>query len=376
MDRESSMKDDGRAEGVELDRRAFLKTAAAVAGTVAVGGNATSAGQVDPGLSKEVDAFLSAYVERWLPLDTKASEAAWAAATDVTEAHTAAQVAAGQAVNEVAGSPRVIAQVTRFLAQKDKLDEIQARQLEKIRLRAAESPGTLPEVVKARTEAEAKQSAAQDGFTFTVKKADGAVENPSANRIDQVLINSKDLDERKLYWAASKEIGGPLREGVLRLRDLRNQVAQKLGFDDFFALQVADYGMTVPEMIGALRFHRRRGQAVIFPSSHMGEAHAGPAVRRRRPQGGDPRALAAQPMGPELAGAGRGGRHGRPVQRAARASSFPSRPSGSTRRWASTSCRPASGPSRTCTRPTPSRAARRTATPAPGTSTSATTSAA
>ncbi|MDR3618448.1 MAG: M2 family metallopeptidase [Paludisphaera borealis] len=232
-----------------LDRRGFLRIAAGVA----VGGAATAsatAGQADPGLSQEVDAFLARYVERWLPLDTKASEAAWAAATDVTEAHTTAQVAASQAVNEVVGAPEVIADVTRFLAQKDKLNDIQARQLEKIRLRAAEAPGTLPEVVKARTEAEARQSAAQDGFVFTVKKADGTVENPSANKIDQVLISSKDLDERKLYWTSSKEIGGPLRDGVLKLRDLRNQVARKLGFDDFFALQVADYGMTVPQMLG------------------------------------------------------------------------------------------------------------------------------
>jgi peptidyl-dipeptidase A len=40
-----------------------------------------------------------------------------------------------------------------------------------------------------------------------------------------------------------------LRDGLLRLRDLRNQVARAMGFDSFFALQVADYGMTVPEMI-------------------------------------------------------------------------------------------------------------------------------
>jgi len=222
-----------------------LRTAA----VVAVGATAGPA-RADADLSKEVDAFLAKYVERWLPLDTKGSEAAWAAATDVSEAHTAAQVAASQAVNEVVGAPEVIADVARFLARKGELTDLQARQLEKIRLRAAEAPGTIPEVVKARTEAEAKQSATQDAFAYTVKKADGAIEHPSANKIDQVLINSKDLDERKLYWSASKEIGGPLRDGVLRLRDLRNQVARKLGFDDFFALQVADYGMTVEEMLG------------------------------------------------------------------------------------------------------------------------------
>jgi peptidyl-dipeptidase A len=36
---------------------------------------------------------------------------------------------------------------------------------------------------------------------------------------------------------------------LLKLRDLRNKVAREMGFDTFFALQVADYGMTVPEML-------------------------------------------------------------------------------------------------------------------------------
>lgn len=236
-----------RDETHGMDRRDFLMAAAVAAG---VGALPRSAGAgMAPAIRDEVDAFLKDYVARWLPLDTAASEASWAASTDVSEAHTAAQVEAGQAVFEVVGSPEVIEKVTRFLAARDELDDIQVRQLEKIRLRAAEAPGTLPEVVKARVEAEARQGAAQDSFEYTVKKADGSVENPSANRIDQVLLTSRDLDERLAYWNASKEIGAPLREGILRLRDLRNQLARGMGFSDFFALQVADYGMTVDEML-------------------------------------------------------------------------------------------------------------------------------
>ncbi len=229
-----------------MDRRDFLKTAAVAAGSAALP-RSVAAGE--PAIRAEVDAFLKDYVAKWLPLETAASEASWAASTDVSEAHVAAQVAASQAVNAVAGAPEVIEKVTRFLAAGADLTDLQVRQLEKVRLRAAEAPGTLPDVVKARVEAEARQAAAQDGFVFTVKKPDGAVEHPSANRIDQVLLNSNDLDERLAYWKASKEIGAPLRDGILKLRDLRNQVARGLGFSDFFALQVADYGMTVDEML-------------------------------------------------------------------------------------------------------------------------------
>jgi peptidyl-dipeptidase A len=48
---------------------------------------------------------------------------------------------------------------------------------------------------------------------------------------------------------ASKEIGRKLKPGLDELRSLRNQVAREMGYSSFFALQVADYGMTVPEMM-------------------------------------------------------------------------------------------------------------------------------
>jgi peptidyl-dipeptidase A len=231
----------------QLDRREFLRgsLAAAAAGTLGV----PAAGAVDGStLDQEACAFLDGFVKGWLPLQTAAEQANWTASTDVSEAHTAAQVAANLAVNRYVGDPKVIDTVKRLLDQKRELLDPTIRQLEKVRLRAAEAPGTVPEVVKARAEAEAKQAAAQDGFAFRIRRGDK--ETPaSANDIDRILVESRDLDERRTAWEASKEIGRPLREGLLRLRDVRNKVARAMGFDNFFALQVADYGLTVPEML-------------------------------------------------------------------------------------------------------------------------------
>lgn len=232
--------------GARIDRREFLRDSMAagvlgITGAGAVGAEAASA-------QAEADAFLARFVPGWLPLLTAADEADWAAATDVSEAHTTAKVARNLELNRYVGAPEVIDTVRRLLAQKDALDDLTARQLEKIRLHAAEAPGTVPEVVKARAEAEAKQTAAQDAFSFRIRRGSG--ETPaSANDIDRILVESRDLDERRAAWEASKEIGRPLREGLLRLRELRNKVARAMGFDNFFALQVADYGMTVPEML-------------------------------------------------------------------------------------------------------------------------------
>src|SRR5262245_38156960 len=141
------------SDRANLDRRAFfrLSLTAAAAAPVAIAHAAAPSAQV------EADLFLSEYAKGWLPLDTAASEAAWAASTDVSEEHTGAQVARMLEVNRFVGSPEVIAKIKSLLDRKNELNDLTARQLEKARLRAAESPGTIPEVVKARAEAEAKQ---------------------------------------------------------------------------------------------------------------------------------------------------------------------------------------------------------------------------
>ncbi len=231
-------------------RRSFLRRAlaASAAGPFALGASLRGA-VASRAVAAEAGEFLAGYVRGFLPLTTAASEAAWAASTDVSEAHTAAQIAKAQALNEFVGAPPVVRQVKQWLDRKQDLDDLTVRQLEKVRLRAAEAPGTIPEVVKARTEAEAGQSATQDGFAYTLERPGRPAEHPSANALDKSLIESRDLDERRAVWEASKSIGGPLRDGLLRLRDLRNKVARSVGFDSFFALQVADYGMTVDRMV-------------------------------------------------------------------------------------------------------------------------------
>lgn len=109
------------------------------------------------------------YVKDSLPLGTLASQAAWTALTDVSEAHTQEQTACNHAVNEVVGAPKVTETVAKLLARRGELNALTVRQLEKVRLRAAEAPGILPEVVRDRTRSEARQSATQDGFVYTLK---------------------------------------------------------------------------------------------------------------------------------------------------------------------------------------------------------------
>jgi peptidyl-dipeptidase A len=203
---------------------------------------------------REAAAFLDEVTPLLLPVATVAAQAAWKAATDVTPEHTGERAGAEKAYAAVAGSKLIIEKARALLKREKDLDDVTARQLKKLLLNAAETPGTIPEVVAQRVEAETKQSSIQDGFTFCLqaRPGGGCARPTTPNEIDVVLKRSRDLAERQRVWTASKEVGRPLRAGLVQLQQLRNQVAREMGYSSFFALQVADYGMTVSEMMALL----------------------------------------------------------------------------------------------------------------------------
>ncbi|HWX23704.1 MAG TPA: M2 family metallopeptidase, partial [Vicinamibacteria bacterium] len=71
----------------------------------------------------------------------------------------------------------------------------------------------------------------------------------AVNTIDDSLETSRDLNARRAVWEASKQSGPALKPGLVKLQGLRNGVARELGYSDYFALQVASYGMTTDEMV-------------------------------------------------------------------------------------------------------------------------------
>jgi len=188
------------------------------------------------------------------PVQTVGAQIEWVAATDVTPEHTGARAGADKALAALAGSKTIIEHGRALLAREKELEPLTARQLRKLLLAAAEAPGTIPDVVAKRVDAETHQAALQDGYTFCLqpKPGGGCLRPVSANDIDNTLLKSRDLNERLKVWNASKEIGRPLKPGLVELQKLRNQVARELGYSSFFGLQVADYGMSSGEMMALL----------------------------------------------------------------------------------------------------------------------------
>jgi peptidyl-dipeptidase A len=233
--------------------RASIRHVGILVACLSIGtGVAAGKGKQTP-IQKDADAFLATVTGLLSPVSTTAANADWEAATDVTPEHVAQRTGADKTLAALSGSTMVIDKTRALLKNEKQLDDITVRQLRKLLLSAAENPGTIPEVVARRVELESKQSEILDGYTFCLQpKGNGCAKPVTANDIDDVLKKSRDLNERQRIWTVSKEIGRPLKPGLIELVKLRNQVAREMGYKSFFALKVADYGMSVDEMMKLL----------------------------------------------------------------------------------------------------------------------------
>jgi peptidyl-dipeptidase A len=193
---------------------------------------------------ERADRFLSLVNASYQALYTVNSDAQWLADTDVTPAHDAAAEVAGKAYAAFNGNPAIITETKALLLRRNELNDLTVRELEHALLNAAEGPMTNPQLVADRVAAETAQASTLNSFEF---KLHG--KTITANGIDNLLQSSTDLAERQAVWEASKESGKALKAGLIKLRGLRNGVAQEMGYHDYFALEVAGYGMTTEEMV-------------------------------------------------------------------------------------------------------------------------------
>ena len=202
-----------------------------------------SAADINP-MQARADRFLALANSTYQALITIEGNAQWDALTDVSPVHDAASEVGSKARAAFTGDPVLINEAKTLLLHRKELNHLTVRELEQLLLNAAEGPMTNPKLVSDRIVAEVAQSSTLNGFEFKLKGKPVTV-----NEIDNLLQSSTDLAERQAVWEASKESGKALKAGLVKLRDLRNGVAQELDYPDYFALQVAGYGMTTAEMV-------------------------------------------------------------------------------------------------------------------------------
>lgn len=100
-------------------------------------------------------------------------------------------------------------------------------------------PDLLKEIVDLGTEIE------KDFSTFR-----GTIEGEKVtdNEIKEILKAETDSAKRKQAWLASKQVGAVVADDLIHLIKLRNQAAQKLGFDNFHTLSLTVAEQDVQEL--------------------------------------------------------------------------------------------------------------------------------
>lgn len=201
----------------------------------------------------QAEQLLALYDPIYVAVYTETARAAWLSSTDVSEEHTGMRTGAETAFSAFAGNAEVIRRARFLLEHESELEPMTARQIRQMLYLAASAPQTNPALARARIAAEARQSARLDGFQFCLRReGDTCAEPVTTNDLDRVLNESTDLQARLRAWESSKEVGGTLRDGLVELRGLRNGVAREMGYPDFFAFQVDNYGLTTEEMMAML----------------------------------------------------------------------------------------------------------------------------
>jgi len=161
-------------------------------------------------LEREARAFLGNRNWPVAAAHTVANQAAWIAATEVNPEHTAARAAAEKAAAAVTDPSWSSNGLGPTWPSRASCLSSLCASCASCNWPRAENPGTIPEVVSQRIEAEARQSAVLDGYTFCLQPlAGGKCGRPtSANEIDQILRTSRVLaDRERAGWPLRRSAG-------------------------------------------------------------------------------------------------------------------------------------------------------------------------
>lgn len=195
----------------------------------------------------DVKAYLEMYNQKYQELLIASNLAEWDLNTHIVEGDaTNAEKAqkANAAFAAFTGSTENINAAKAFLAKKSQLAPIHVKQLEFILYAAGANPEAAGQVVQKKIVMETEQTEKLFGFAYNMGGSP-----VTTNQLDEMLRTLDNPEKRLPVWEASKEVGKDLKQGLVDLRNLRNESVKPLGYSDYFAYQVSDYGMSTPEML-------------------------------------------------------------------------------------------------------------------------------
>jgi peptidyl-dipeptidase A len=177
--------------------------------------------------------FLKTFEATIVPLEKQANLAWWDAATTGKDEAYKRQSDLQTKLETVYTNPESFAFLKQVRDAKPNLTAFEQRQLDRLYLAFLGrqlDPRLLGKIISA-------SSAIEQKFATHRGRVDG--KEVTDNDIAKVLVGSRNRAERQAHWLASKQVGATLAADVLALVKLRNEAARKLGFRDFYAMQLA-----------------------------------------------------------------------------------------------------------------------------------------
>jgi len=190
----------------------------------------------------QLQKFVTAHVEKIKPMEKEANLAYWdAAVTGKSEDYDKYSKLMLE-IRQVYSDPQEFA----FLEDMKESGEVKkaklARQLDVLYNGYLENqiePELLKKIVDLGTEIEKNFST----FRGTIEG-----EKVTDNEIKEILKTQTDSARRKKAWLASKQVGAVVADDLVQLVKLRNQAAQKVGFDNYHTLSLTTVEQDVEEL--------------------------------------------------------------------------------------------------------------------------------
>lgn len=187
-------------------------------------------------VTTEVKAFLEELTPKIADLEKKIEEAYWKATTTGETKYEEEYSQHLKALRKLYADATIFEKVVAFRDQQID-DPLLRRQIELLYNEMAMSqmkPEEIEEIVRLETEIEG---------IFTRFRAEYDGKKVSENEIKKLMQTETNARKRKAIWRASKQIGEQVAEKIRQLARLRNQVAQRQGFRDYYEM-----GLTLSEI--------------------------------------------------------------------------------------------------------------------------------
>ncbi|MDZ7262905.1 MAG: M2 family metallopeptidase [candidate division KSB1 bacterium] len=191
---------------------------------------------------KQLNDFIKAHVDKVKPLAKESNLAYWEAATTGSDSAYQTYSELEFKIRQIYSNPEDFALLKELKESGQIKDPTLARQLEVLYHTYLENqiePELLKKIVDLGTEVEKNFS------TFRGTIGERKVTN---NEIEEILKTETDSRKRKDAWLASKQVGAAVAADIIELVKLRNQAAQKLGFDNYHTLSLTTKEQSVAEL--------------------------------------------------------------------------------------------------------------------------------